>query len=134
MCKKYFNILWSIAELHLASWLKSLYLFDFTKLYLLLLLIRNDCVEVRQMKINNLTDPYVKKEDLIETYRSINEYKNKDMNVLFENVAEILNNISNEYIDKILSHIKRSSLWYEINLVEKIRKSFKNKICKKTKL
>ena len=56
------------------------------------------------------------------------------MNVLFENVAEILNNISNEYIDKILSHIKRSSLWYEINLVEKIRKSFKNKICKKTKL
>ena len=133
MSKKYFNILWSIAELHLASWLKSLYLFDFTKLYLLLL-IRNDCVEVRQMKINNLTDPYVKKEDLIETYRSINEHKNKDMNVLFENVAEILNNISNEYIDKILSHIKRSSLWYEINLVEKIRKCFKNKICKKTKL
>ena len=116
MSKICFNILWSIAELHLVSWLKSLYLFDFTKLYLLLQ-IKNDWVELRQNEIN-MIDPYVKKEDLIETYRSINEYKNKDMDVLFENIAEILNNISNEYIDKIFFHIERSSLYMKLILLK----------------
>ena len=82
---------------------------------------------------NKLKDPYVQKENLIEVFWSLEGNVTSDIDELFEKVSNNFNDISNRYIYKILLSIKITSFKYKINLIEKIKKHFKNKVYTKLK-